>query len=232
MSVCVWGVCHCEQCDCTLEIKRPLPPSNQWHLYMCICVFLGRGHVAAGQWTHRVVGRDRCVHISYAHQVVAGSPTLQSCSCAGHGTPTGLAGAGSTSEGPEGLCLSRAPCPVSPLRVPAPCQWWWESPVPLPPTDPESSLRRQWSRCSCSAGAGRVANLPHLRATLALPGTLPPSLTCLCSSLLHSRLGQGLPELVLVGQERAARLQHIQLQLLAPQQAQVHRACGRKGQRL
>lgn len=121
---------------------------------------------------------------------------------------------------------------VSTLRVPAPCQWWWESPVPLPPTDPESSLRRQWSRCSCSAGAGRVANLPHLRATLALPGTLPPSLTCLCSSLLHSRLGQGLPELVLVGQQRAARLQHIQLQLLAPQQAQVHRACGRKGQRL
>lgn len=76
------------------------PQSSQWHLYTCTCVPLP-GTRPGGCWSVDTdVGRDRCVHISsYAHQVVAGSPALQSrshwaCNRRGSGwagsTPGGL----------------------------------------------------------------------------------------------------------------------------------------------
>lgn len=59
---------------------------------------------------------------------------------------------------------------------------------------------------------------------------LPYEGTCVSScGLLHRGLRQDLPELVLVGQQCAARLQDVQLQLLAPQQVQVYVSCGRRG---
>lgn len=47
------------------------------------------------------------------------------------------------------------------------------------------------------------------------PASLTPTWRC-SGGLLHGGLGQDLPELVLVGEQGAACLQDVQLQLLAP----------------
>lgn len=118
-----------------------------------------------------------------------------------------------------------------------------DSGVPSVPTRRPVSAN-YWPGCNLAATFRSHLSVPFHGLPACVPGLLSTTVsvfltdrhvlpwegTCVCScGLLNSWLGQDLPELVLMGQQRTARLQDIQLQLLAPQQAQVHLSCGRKG---